>query len=119
MDRTPADRPDHPRAAERFNEEQATHAVRGADQPDIEQGVAAVREVLKTLPFAPGRLSDAGRAWRRALRWQGTDAQEPGHQLHAGYEASKAPAANGRADTLHDHRDDARPRRKRFFSKHN
>ena len=24
-----ADRPDHPRAAERFNEEQATYAVRG------------------------------------------------------------------------------------------
>ena len=33
MDRTPADRPDHPRAAERFNEEQATYAVRGAERP--------------------------------------------------------------------------------------
>src|SRR6476659_936922 len=53
MDRTPADRPDHPHAADRFNEEQATFAVRGADQPDLEQGVAAIREVLKTLPVRP------------------------------------------------------------------
>jgi excinuclease ABC subunit C len=61
MDRTPADRPEHPRAAERFNEEQATYAVRGADQPDLEQGVAAIREVLKTLPRRPGvyRMQDA------------------------------------------------------------
>src|SRR3954449_2926263 len=61
MDRTPADRPDHPRAAERFNEEQATYAVRGADQPDLETGVAAIREVLKTLPRRPGvyRMQDA------------------------------------------------------------
>ena len=61
MDRTPADRPHHPRASERFNEEQATHAVRGADQPDLEKGVAAIREVLKTLPVRPGvyRMQDA------------------------------------------------------------
>jgi excinuclease ABC subunit C len=61
MDRTPADRPDHPRAAERFNEEQATYAVRGADQPDLEKGVAAIREVLKTLPRRPGvyRMQDS------------------------------------------------------------
>src|SRR5690348_8971926 len=61
MDRTPADRPDHPRAAERFNEEQATDAVRGAEQPDLEAGVAAIREVLKTLPARPGvyRMHDA------------------------------------------------------------
>src|SRR5690348_9078998 len=61
MDRTPADRPDHPRAAERFNEEQATDAVRGAEQPDLEAGVAAIREVLKTLPRRPGvyRMQDA------------------------------------------------------------
>ena len=61
MDRTPADRPHHPRAAERFNEEQATYAVRGSDQPDLEQGVAAIREVLKTLPVRPGvyRMQDA------------------------------------------------------------
>src|ERR687889_695821 len=61
MDRTPADRPDHPRAADRFNEDQATYAVRGADQPDLEQGVAAIREVWKTLPSRPGvyRMQDA------------------------------------------------------------
>ena len=61
MDRTPADRPHHPRAAERFNEEQATYAVRGSDQPDLEQGVAAIREVLKTLPVRPGvyRMQDS------------------------------------------------------------
>ncbi|HEX2803251.1 MAG TPA: excinuclease ABC subunit UvrC [Sphingomicrobium sp.] len=56
-----ADRPDHPRAAERFNEEQATYAVRGADKPDLEAGVAAIREVLRTLPRRPGvyRMQDA------------------------------------------------------------
>jgi excinuclease ABC subunit C len=61
MDRTPADRPDHPRAAERFNEEQATYAVRGSDQPDLDKGVAAIREVLKTLPVRPGvyRMQDS------------------------------------------------------------
>lgn len=61
MDRTPADRPDHPKAAERFNEEQATNAVRGAELPDLEKGVASIREVLKTLPRRPGvyRMQDA------------------------------------------------------------
>ncbi len=61
MDRTRADRPEHPRAAERFNEEQATYAVRGADKPDLEQGVKAIRDVLKTLPVRPGvyRMQDA------------------------------------------------------------
>jgi len=56
-----ADRPNHPGAAERFNEEQATYAVRGSDQPDLEQGVAAIREVLKTLPVRPGvyRMQDS------------------------------------------------------------
>ena len=56
-----ADRPDHPRSAERFNEEQATYAVRGSDQPDLEKGVAAIREVLRTLPVRPGvyRMQDA------------------------------------------------------------
>jgi len=58
---TKADRPDQPNSAERFNEEQATYAVRGADQPDLEKGVAAIREVLKTLPRNPGvyRMQDA------------------------------------------------------------
>ncbi len=54
MDRTPADRPDHPHAADRFNEDQATYAVRGAEQPDLEKGEAAIREVWKTLPSRPG-----------------------------------------------------------------
>src|SRR5215210_3664715 len=61
MDRTPADRPDHPQAAERFNEEQATYAVKGSGAPDLEAGVAAIRNVLKTLPARPGvyRMQDA------------------------------------------------------------
>ena len=56
-----ADRPDQPGAQERFNEDQATYAVRGAEQPDLEQGVAAIREVLKTLPVRPGvyRMQDS------------------------------------------------------------
>ncbi|WP_174273444.1 excinuclease ABC subunit UvrC [Sphingomonas bacterium] len=47
--------------ADRFNEEKATYAVRGSDAPDIEAGVAAIRNVLKTLPVRPGvyRMLDA------------------------------------------------------------
>ncbi|MEQ7872951.1 excinuclease ABC subunit UvrC [Sphingomonas sp. ASV193] len=58
---TTADRPDHPKAKERFNEEGATFAVRGADKPDLDAGVAAIRNVLKTLPARPGvyRMQDA------------------------------------------------------------
>jgi excinuclease ABC subunit C len=61
MDRTPADRPDHPQAADRFNEDQATYAVKGSEKPDLEAGVAAIRNVLKTLPARPGvyRMQDA------------------------------------------------------------
>ena len=56
-----ADRPDHPRASERFNEENATYALRGSDAPDLEAGVKAIRNVLKTLPVRPGvyRMQDA------------------------------------------------------------
>ncbi|WP_299326647.1 excinuclease ABC subunit UvrC [Parasphingopyxis sp.] len=56
-----ADRPDHPRAAERFNEEKAAYTVKGADAPDLEAGVAAIRDVVKTLPARPGvyRMLDA------------------------------------------------------------
>jgi len=56
-----ADRPDQPGAADRFNEDQASYAVRGDGQPDLEAGVAAIREVLKTLPRRPGvyRMQDA------------------------------------------------------------
>src|SRR5918997_1432599 len=62
MDRTPADRPEHPGAADRFNEEQATYAGQGGGEaPDLEAGVAAIRNVLKTLPRNPGvyRMEDA------------------------------------------------------------
>ncbi len=56
-----ADPPDQPNSASRFNEEAQTYAVRGADQPDLEGGVAAIRNVLKTLPTKPGvyRMHDA------------------------------------------------------------
>ncbi len=56
-----ADRPDNPRDRERFNEEAATYAVRGSDAPDLEAGVKAIRNVLKTLPVRPGvyRMQDA------------------------------------------------------------
>ena len=58
---TTADRPDQPNAPNRFNEEQATYAVRGEGAPDLEAGVAAIRAVWKTLPSRPGvyRMHDA------------------------------------------------------------
>ncbi len=51
-----------PNSPDRFNEERAAYAVRGAaNQPDLEAGVAAIRNVLKTLPTKPGvyRMHDA------------------------------------------------------------
>lgn len=50
-----------PNSPERFNEEKATFAVRGAETPDLEAGVAAIRNVLQTLPIRPGvyRMQDA------------------------------------------------------------
>ncbi len=50
-----------PSAPDRFNEETATYAVRGAEKPDLDAGVAAIRNVLKTLPSRPGvyRMHDA------------------------------------------------------------
>lgn len=56
-----ADRPDQPNVASRFSEEKATFAVRGADTPDFDTGIAAIRNVLKTLPLKPGvyRMHDA------------------------------------------------------------
>jgi excinuclease ABC subunit C len=50
-----------PNSPERFNEEKATYAVRGADAPDLDAGVAAIRNVLATLPARPGvyRMQDA------------------------------------------------------------
>jgi excinuclease ABC subunit C len=61
MDRTTAGRPDHPGSGDRFAEERATYALRGADAPDLEAGVKAIRNVLKTLPARPGvyRMQDA------------------------------------------------------------
>ncbi|HEU0098206.1 MAG TPA: excinuclease ABC subunit UvrC [Allosphingosinicella sp.] len=46
---------------DRFNEEKSAYTVRGADQPDLEAGVAAIRKVVKTLPVRPGvyRMLDA------------------------------------------------------------
>jgi excinuclease ABC subunit C len=45
---------------DRFAEEKATYAVRGGEAPDLEAGVAAIRNVLKTLPVRPGvyRMTD-------------------------------------------------------------
>jgi excinuclease ABC subunit C len=56
-----AGRPDTPNAPSRFNEENATYAVRGAGTPDLEAGIAAIRNVWKTLPTKPGvyRMQDA------------------------------------------------------------
>jgi excinuclease ABC subunit C len=47
--------------SDRFNEEKSTYTVRGSDAPDIEAGVAAIRNVVKTLPVRPGvyRMLDA------------------------------------------------------------
>ena len=54
-----AGRPAHPndsnpRAPDRFLEEAATYSVRGADTPDLDTGIAAIRNTLKTLPTRPG-----------------------------------------------------------------
>jgi excinuclease ABC subunit C len=61
MTRTPAGSPPHPKGAERFHEERATYALRGSAQPDLEAGVAAIREVVRTLRPKPGvyRMLDA------------------------------------------------------------
>jgi excinuclease ABC subunit C len=50
-----------PNSPDRFNEEKATYAVRGTETPDLEAGVAAIRNVLQTLPIRPGvyRMQDA------------------------------------------------------------
>jgi len=50
------------RAEDRFHEDRATSLIRGGgDRPDLEAGVAAIREVLATLPLRPGvyRMQDA------------------------------------------------------------
>ncbi|MBC7521904.1 MAG: excinuclease ABC subunit UvrC [Sandarakinorhabdus sp.] len=46
---------------DRFSEETATFTVQGKDAPDLDRGVAAIRNVLRTLPARPGvyRMTDA------------------------------------------------------------
>ena len=50
-----------PNQPDRFNEDKATFTVRGSDAPDLDAGVAAIRNVLATLPARPGvyRMNDA------------------------------------------------------------
>ena len=59
MARKPASPPD--RDTGRFHEDRATYTVRGTDQPDIERGAEAIREVVRTLKPKPGvyRMHDA------------------------------------------------------------
>ena len=61
MSQGPED-PSAPTSPDRFNEDRATSLLRGGgDRPDLEAGVAAIREVLATLPPRPGvyRMQDA------------------------------------------------------------
>ena len=49
-----------PQSPDRFNEDAATYTVKGSDAPDLDTGVAAIRNVLATLPSKPGvyRMTD-------------------------------------------------------------
>jgi excinuclease ABC subunit C len=49
-----------PQSPDRFNEEKATYTVKGGEVPDLDTGVAAIRNVLNTLPQKPGvyRMTD-------------------------------------------------------------
>ncbi|WP_298465065.1 excinuclease ABC subunit UvrC [uncultured Erythrobacter sp.] len=60
MSGTKAGSPHDPRGAERFNEERAAYTVSRA-QPNLEAGVTAIRETVKTLKPIPGvyRMLDA------------------------------------------------------------
>ena len=60
MSRSKAGSPHDPRGKERFHEERATKTVAGA-QPDLEAGITAIRETVKTLKPRPGvyRMLDA------------------------------------------------------------
>ena len=59
MPRNPV--PPDRQSSERFHEERATYALQGNGQPDIETGMAAIREVVATLKPRPGvyRMLDA------------------------------------------------------------
>jgi excinuclease ABC subunit C len=56
-----AQSPPDRQSSDRFNEDKASYTLRGADQPDIEAGIAAIREVVRTLRPRPGvyRMLDA------------------------------------------------------------
>lgn len=58
MARSPTLPPDS--QPDRFNEDRAASTLRGTETPDIDAGVAAIREVLETLPPRPGvyRMQD-------------------------------------------------------------
>ena len=53
MARKPAPPPDRA-SSERFHEERASSTLKGSDQPDIDRGVAVIRETVATLPARPG-----------------------------------------------------------------
>ena len=65
MSRSEAGTPHDPRGKERFNEERAAYTVRGSGQkdgqPDLQAGVTAIRETVRTLKPTPGvyRMLDA------------------------------------------------------------
>jgi len=65
MSRDSAGSPPDPRGKERFNEDRAAYTVKGSAKagarPDLEAGVAAIREVVATLKPKPGvyRMLDA------------------------------------------------------------
>jgi excinuclease ABC subunit C len=70
-----ASRPPHPDGSDRFREEQATYTVRGADQPDLAAGVAAIREVARTLKAGPGVYRMHSRTgWQTTFRSSGSPA---------------------------------------------
>ncbi len=50
-----------PDAPDRFHEEKQTYTVRGSELPDLDAGIAAIRNVWQTLPMKPGvyRMHDA------------------------------------------------------------
>ena len=53
--------PDAPDSPNRFQEEKQTYTVRGSELPDLDAGIAAIRNVWQTLPIKPGvyRMHDA------------------------------------------------------------
>ncbi len=53
MSRTPAGTPKQPGGSDRFNEERAAYTVASA-QPDLEGGVAVIRDMVKLLKPVPG-----------------------------------------------------------------